>query len=959
MKPLRFLQWIATTYLIYVVLCLLVIMPAMNFAAPPLARDALDRTLRTELILFNPFTLNLQVRKLELSEPDDEDRLFAAFDTLDVNLSLASLVSKGWVFDAIELQGLHGILRRTGADSLNISDLLTSEDTDAAPSETTEIPGISIGELVLHARRLTTSDETRSPAYETHWNDLAIAVRDFSTLKEAGQPYRLEVTTEAGGRLYWEGDLSIPGTMSEGRVVLSDAQLRTPWRYAKPWLTFEVDSGTLAVEAHYSINWADTPIWSLSQGTVSIDNLNILPIDRAALPDTYTRMESLKVSGIEIDSASSSVTVDSFTTDGISLSGFSEEERVSLVDLFDVQLPDDESGTAADPEPQPTQQTPEWTVALAKFENRAGAIDWRSEMTKPALTQVRGIKATATDINWPAAGPSPMTLALVVNDQSQLAVQGQLHIGSGDGNFDYSLQALPLELFAPLIPEVLNAEIRGGNTSLKGTVALSEFNPTNTQLEGEVDTLQVVIHEETDAISGWDSFRWRGLNVDIVGQTVTAQKLLLDGYTGRLHIREDGTINSQRLLQSNSEEDEDSSGEAQSPSESDAELAGKNPADEAPGWQVSVPEIVISDSSIDFKDESLPINFQAVIGDLNGDITGLSTDPASTLAVDLKGSVEGYAPVTLGGTVKPFAEQPEMGMGLTFEGVDLVLLTPYSSTYAGYDIERGLLNLDLEYSLENNRLQGDNKVVVDQLKLGDRVESDRAVDLPIELALALLTDINGVIDLAVPVSGDLADPQFSIGSVIAGAFVNLITKAVTAPFSLLANLVGTEDDLERVVYNAGSPDLDEPGKTKLTELAGALEQRPSLQLIIKGRFNRDSDGRRMQVAALNADLMADGLSQDDIDARSDRFLAAVERRYKRLDNATDETPTHSAQRDAVLATYPVDDSTLADLALARATNAKAFLVNDTGLDADRAVIDGVDATDEANRVSGIEFAIDQ
>jgi hypothetical protein len=357
-------------------------------------------------------------------------------------------------------------------------------------------------------------------------------------------------------------------------------------------------------------------------------------------------------------------------------------------------------------------------------------------------------------------------------------------------------------------------------------------------------------------------------------------------------------------------------------------------------------------------DESLPLHFQTVIGNLNGDITGFSTAPDGKLTVDLKGTVDDYAPVVLAGTAQPFLDTPALDMGLSFEGIDLVLLTPYSGTYAGYAIERGLLNLDLQYSLENNRLQGDNRVVVDQLKLGERIDSEQAVDLPIELALALLTDANGVIDLAVPVSGDLADPQFSLGSVIGKAFMNLITKAITAPFNLLASLVGSEENLERVTYPAGSATLDERGQLKLTQLAEALTQRPELTLVIEGRFNPKTDRARLQMQSLEQEMLAEGLTQDDIDRRTDAWISSMERRYAALGLSPAEPPSLSQQGDAVLAAIAVPDSVLADLALQRATEAKRFLVNEAGVDADRAVIDSVDPADEANRISGIEFAID-
>ena len=163
-------------------------------------------------------------------------------------------------------------------------------------------------------------------------------------------------------------------------------------------------------------------------------------------------------------------------------------------------------------------------------------------------------------------------------------------------------------------------------------------------------------------------------------------------------------------------------------------------------------------------DQSLPIQFRTVIGDLEGEVLNLSSDPASPATVDLHGSVDGYAPVTLSGAVTPMADPTNLDLTLVFDGVDMALLSPYSGTYAGYVIDRGLLDLNLHYSLKDNHLQGDNAIRVEKLKLGEKMSSDKAVDLPLELALAILTDSNGDIDMQVPVTGDVNNPRFDLSN---------------------------------------------------------------------------------------------------------------------------------------------------------------------------------------------------
>ena len=411
-----------------------------------------------------------------------------------------------------------------------------------------------------------------------------------------------------------------------------------------------------------------------------------------------------------------------------------------------------------------------------------------------------------------------------------------------------------------------------------------------------------------------------------------------------MHIQEDGSVNTQKVWQ------EEVGEKAQEVAE---DLTEGKP------WNFALPQIVVSDSAIDFMDESLPINFRTVIGDLNGEILGISSSPGAQAKVDMHGTVDGYAPVSLKGTAAPLSEPPAIDLALNFTGVDLALLTPYSANYAGYAIDRGLLTLKLQYKLENSRLDGNNNVMVDQLKLGEKIDSEDAVDLPLELALALLTDSNGVISMEVPVSGDVDDPQFDVSSVIFDAFLNIIVKAVTAPFSLLANLVGSDEDLQRVNFAIGSALLDENGKTRLSKLSEALLQRPSLKLVISGRINREADAFSLQQAVFNQQLLDTGLAEEDLRSKSSQWEKSVNASYQTLaTGAAEDSLTMAVKFEAVVRTVSLPANALQELAEARAVAVKTYLVNDLGLAADRAVIEQTAVDDPAQLFSGVELNVD-
>ena len=931
---LRLIKVSGLIYVSYVAISLFIVLPALNLLAPRLVQEQLNRTLKTEIILYNPFTMALEVRRARLLEPDGDT--FAALQRAEVNLSLAGLWQAGWVLDAFAVEELYIHVRRLPGGAFNFSDMLPATDDAPVQDESTEVPGLTINQLDFSARRIEVTDEDRAKPYATHWDGLSLSVSELSTVRREGRPYQLTATAERGGRLTWRGEVSIPDATSSGTLEVADIHLQTAWRFLEPWLALELTNGRLTVGGDYSVSWEDTFNFSVSNGSASLSGVDIVPKDPSNLPDTALSLSDATIEGIALDSQSATVTVNSFAVDQLSVSGFSEESQVSLVDLFATSF-------ESDAEASTPSTGPEWQASLARFAMSDSTVNWRSEYTAPPTLQVSPINVEVEGLRWPLSGDARAQLALRINDLATLQLGGSIDLAEGAGTIDYDLTELPLSLFSPNLPQVLNANIESGSANNRGELQLADFIPVSTVMNGAIADFSMIIREEQDSVSGIEQLRWQNLSVDIPAQLVRIEKLHLQRYSGRLHIKEDGTINTQRLIQ-----DELAEAEAeQTPEEAVADP-----------WTVEIPQIVLADSQIDFKDESLPLNFQTVIGEVNGEVNGFSTDAASELEVDLKGSVDGYAPVILNGNARPFGEPPAVDLALSFEGVDLARLTPYSGTYAGYAIDRGILNLNVRYGLEDNRLDGDNSIVIDQLKLGERIESEKAVDLPINLALALLTDSNGVIDLAVPVSGDVNDPEFSLGGVIAGAILNLITKAVTAPFTLLAGLVNSDEDLQSVIFPSGAIEPDDNAKAKLVTLLDAMLQRPELTLVITGRLHPTADLKYLQAQQLKSELLEQGLSTTAIDSKDSLWESAIEQRYQALEPTEEAPPSISKQEAAVIAAMAIPDSALKSLADERAASAKRFLVNEQGMPADRAVLEQADPAADGNRFSGVEMSVD-
>src|SRR5208337_583890 len=215
-------------------------------------------------------------------------------------------------------------------------------------------------------------------------------------------------------------------------------------------------------------------------------------------------------------------------------------------------------------------------------------------------------------------------------------------------------------------------------------------------------------------------------------------------------------------------------------------------------------------------------------------------------AVVLEGQVNGNAPINISGSINPLAPMAFVDIKANADRIELTNLTPYSTKYTGYPIVKGTLTVDVHYLLDQGKLTADNHISLDQLTFGDKVESPSAVNLPIRLAVALLKDSRGVIDVRVPVSGSLSDPQFSVGTVVWHAFLNLIVKAATSPFTLLASAVsgiggGGGADLAYVEFKPGYAILTQDSQSKLATVAKALHERPGLRLNVVGRVDPKFD----------------------------------------------------------------------------------------------------------------------
>jgi hypothetical protein len=576
-----------------------------------------------------------------------------------------------------------------------------------------------------------------------------------------------------------------------------------------------------------------------------------------------------------------------------------------------------------------------------------------------------------------------MDLSARIGTAGRLRVAGAVATNPAAGDWRIDASAIDLVPFRPYFEDKTNIIVTGGAVTAKGRVSFGGTG-TGSSRASYAGDVAITDFGSLDRPTSQELVRWKtltltGVNLSSDPLNVALGAVALDQFYARLIVNPDATLNLQRLLKPG-DAGADPAIAADVPRPASAQSGQSEAAiepkadDKTPA--MSIGRITFSGGEVQFSDFFVKPNYSAHLTAVAGNVSALSATQAGD--VELAARVEGTAPVEIRGTVNPFARDLTLDLTATAKDIDLPPLTPYSAKYAGYGIQKGKLSLEVHYRIDNRKLAATNKLVLDQLTFGERVDSPTATKLPVLLAVALLKDRNGVINLELPIEGTLDDPKFSVWGVIVQIVVNLFTKAATAPFALLGALAGGGgEQLAYVEFAPGRADVSAVAETKLRSVAKALNDRPGLKLDAAGRAAPDVDRTGLQRAALDRAmraqkqkaLAAQGESAPSqaaltIDAAEyPKYLAAVYRDAKLADKprnvlglAKDIPP---AEMEALLlASYGADDEALRALANERAQAVKGWFVDQGGVAPERVFVVAAKLTGEGIQDKGAPSRVD-
>ncbi|UVL60941.1 DUF748 domain-containing protein [Pseudomonas sp. B21-032] len=791
-------------------------------------------------IELNPFSLELTLWGLQIGEPGKEQ---VGFERLYANLQINSLWSGALHLDSVELDKARTELLFAKDGSLNLTQLFKLPPSEPKPQEPAGDPfPLRIGSIKLSEGYLHFQDLRPSEPIEFLYDSMNLELKNLSTLPEDSTEMTLVANGPAGGRIDWAGNFSLVPIASEGTLKVTDGKMKAFWPYVRDAVPLVLEEGVVSLDTHYKLNLSKETELLLDNTSVSIAPFAIKAPDGRPLA-RLARLARLDVSETSIDLAKQLVTVGKIRSEKLETWAAVESDgQLDWQKLFASQPAKATAKEKAEPaaaEPDAKEKAAAeapgkpWQVLLKDVQLRNYQVHLADRSQKqPVALEVGPLNLDLQ--NFDSLNQSPFTLKLDtgVGKQGKLQAAGEVNLAPVSAKLKVNTQDIDLRVAQAYISPYIRLELRSGMLGSDLNVDLKSTEPLAFSIDGKAQVNQL---HTLDTIKDRDFVKWQQLNLDGLsyrhGDALSIGKVTLKQPYARFMINEDRTTNVDDLLIPQP-----------ATAQSKAPAKAKAPAEKPLGIRIG--EIDINDGSANFADFSLTPNFATAIQQLNGQIGTIDNRQPKPAKVDIKGKVDRYAPVTIKGSLNPFDPMAALDIATSFKRVELTTLTPYSGKFAGFRIRKGRLNIDLHYVITQGKLKAENKVVVEQLQLGEKVDSPDAVDLPIRLAVALLKDTDGKISIELPVTGDLNDPQFSVMPIVWQTLRNLVLRAAQAPFKFIGGLVsgGDSQDLGNVAFAAGSSDLGPDAQSALDKLATALKERPALRLEIEGTSAQSSDG---------------------------------------------------------------------------------------------------------------------
>ncbi|MFO1313585.1 MAG: DUF748 domain-containing protein [Burkholderiales bacterium] len=832
-------------------------------------------------------------------------------DVLARDVRIASLVASSPSADVRQLADGH----------IELAQPLFEDAANAKAAAADATWSVAIAKASIADGALTLSDDTTR--FQTALADVTAEASNLSTKK--GEKARVTLSFVSADRIAsFKGEAEVDPTApaASGTFDLKKFSLPLLFPYYKDVLAVEVKSGSIDYASSFTL--AANGDLRLGSGNATIAALELT---FPGADEPLWRVPQLTARNVDVDTSARRVTIDDVRAQSGTLR--IARDRDGTLEAARLMKTTNATGTAAD--------TQTWTLVGKRLAFERIALRVEDRVPEPSV-KLSGsdITAVVTDFSNARNSKAALSLSGRIGERGSIRFAGPLATNPFSIAGDLDASGLDLVPLKPYVEPHVNVTLVSGALSAKGRLAVDvpEGADATAAWNGDVSVTDFAALDRPTAsdLARWKRLALEGAEVSTSPPRFTVARIAAEDYFARLIVYQDGTINFARLM---------TPGDAPEAAPAKARQdAGAAPVP----FPISIGRIDLARGNLNVSDFFVKPNYAANLTDVTGTIGTMSAQSPGT--IELAARVDRTAPVEIRGTIQPFAKDIALDLTATARDVDLPPLTPYSVKYAGYGIEKGKLTFDVHYRIEARKLAAENRLVLDQLTFNrERIDSPTATKLPVLLAVALLKDSRGVIDVQLPISGSLDDPQFSMWGLIVQVIANLIGKAATAPFTLLtAAFGGHGEELSVVPFDAGTSEIGGDAQKRIDTLGKALADRPGLRLEIAGCADPASDREAMRRDAVETAMKREKMKRLARDGTAPASLSLVTiepaERERWLKAAYEEAPIEGRPRNFVgmlkdapaadmeamlLAHAKVDDDAIRLLANARAQAVKDAL----------------------------------
>ncbi len=858
MKYLKSFKFLIAFFIVfYTVLGFIFVPWFLTNKTAPILKDRLGLHVEIGKAKFNPYTFKLEINDILLKDLNKKPVI--SFKKIFVNYIPFGLIENTLLFSEFKIVSpkIYANIEKDG--KLNFENILPPTKKETPKKEetsSTSLPIITLQKLTITDGNIKFTDTRDKKEFNLNFGPYNFKAHDISTKKDALNAHRFITKINKDGELFWEGGVRLNPLKLYGEINIKNLKLPKFYSYAFSDFDATLKKGKIDLNIPYKVDLSNNLKFSIDSATATFSDISFINKKNNS---SLIGLKNLNINGVNFNWPQKSIEVTKIELDKPYISTtLDKNKELTLLKAFSSKAKKEYKKIEKD-------KPNEWSLLLKDIFINNGNFNFIDAMQKESVqSNITKLSIHLKDITLNQKQPINYSVIATINKKALLKSNGDIFIKPFKLQSTVELKEFDTTNYVNYVKPYINFLIESAKVSTKAKVSVSYKDDLKLNVSGDISIDDLLFKtNDMKKLLSWKSLDINGINYIHNPMKLVIHDLILDKPYIRAHISKNGVTNFSGLLKASTEKTN----------------VDKSNKEKENSLKIKVGPIKLVNGTSDFSDFSLPFPFKTHIHDLNGEFSTLDFQSTTPSLLSLKGKIDKYGYTDIEGKLSPFNIKENANLTLLFKNIDLNSMTPYSGKFVGYKIKSGKLSMDLKYSIDQAKLIGDNKINIDTLILGEKVDSPDAPSLPLELAIALLKDSNDQIDINMPVSGDLNNPEFSYGGVIWRAVGNMITGIVTAPFRFLGSMLGVNgDDLKAIDFDKGSTKVIITENEKLDNLSKILSKRPSIKLSISGGYDEIFDKYELQKQKFKT-IINKKLRKKKKDAQGDIYGSALKDIY--------------------------------------------------------------------------------